>query len=94
MSTFHALISASFSALSLKFEIIMKGVTVGRKNKVSYGINVIFFQKTSQPDGSISLLQNSDIEKYISVATSEEKYFLTAFLNGCFSKAPAKIYSF
>ena len=35
-------------------------------------------------------MQNSDIEKCISVAASEDNFILEIFLNGCFSKAAAK----
>ena len=37
-------------------------------------------------------VQNNDIENYISVAASEDYYFLRTFLNVCFSKAAAKIF--
>ena len=39
-------------------------------------------------------LQNSDIEKYILMAASEDDFILETFLHGCFSKAAADIYSF
>ena len=39
-------------------------------------------------------VQNSDIEKCILTATSEDEFILEAFLHDCFSKAAAKIYSF
>ena len=37
-------------------------------------------------------VQNSDIEKCISMASSEDKFISEIFLNGCFSKTAAKIY--
>ena len=47
-----------------------------------------FFQRTSPQ------VQNSNIEKCILMAASEYKFILEIFLNGCFSKAAAKIYLF
>ena len=39
-------------------------------------------------------LQNSDIEKCILMAASEDEFILETFLHGCFSKAAADVYSF
>ena len=39
-------------------------------------------------------MQNSDIEKYILMAASEDEFILETFLHGCFSKAAADVYSF
>ena len=38
--------------------------------------------------------QNSDIEKCILMAASEDEFILETFLHGCFSKAAADVYSF
>ena len=38
--------------------------------------------------------QNSDIEKCILMAASEDEFILETFLHGCFSKAAADAYSF
>ena len=37
-------------------------------------------------------VQNSEIEKWVSIAASENNFILEIFLNGCFSKTAAKIY--
>ena len=50
--------------------------------------SLFFFQRTSPQ------VQNSNIEKCILMAASEYKFILEIFLNGCFSKAAAKIYLF
>ena len=55
--------------------------------KKSHSITGIF-QRISQQ------AQNSDIEKYILMAASEDEFILETFLHGFFSKAAAKIYSF
>ena len=39
-------------------------------------------------------MQNSDIEKYIKIAASEDNFIFEIFLNGCFSRVAAKIYLF
>ena len=39
-------------------------------------------------------VQNSDIEKCIVTAASEDEFVLETFPHGCFSKAAANIYSF
>ena len=41
-----------------------------------------------------SELQNSDIEKCILMAASEDEFILETFLHGCFSKAAADEYLF
>ena len=41
---------------------------------------------------NLTQFQNSDIEKYISMTTSEDNYFLRTFLNSSFLKVAAKIY--
>ena len=39
-------------------------------------------------------MQNSDIEKCILMAASDDNFILEIFLNSCFSKTTAKIYLF
>ena len=39
-------------------------------------------------------MQNSDIEKRILMAASQNQFVLKTFLHGCFSKAAADTYSF
>ena len=39
-------------------------------------------------------VQNSDTEKWILMAASEDEFILETFLHGCFSKAASNIYSF
>ena len=39
-------------------------------------------------------LQTSDIEKCILMAASDDEYILEIFVQGCYSKAAAEVYSF
>ena len=55
--------------------------------KKSYFIAGIFQRISPQ-------VQNSDIEKRILMAASEDEFILKTFVYGCFSKAAANIYSF
>ena len=69
----------------------MAGFKVGERYmqvyKKSHFITSIFQRISPQ-------LQNSDIEKCILMAASENELVLKIFLHGCFSKAAANIYSF
>ena len=49
----------------------------------SHSVTVIFQRISLQ-------VQNSDIEKCILMAVSENSFILEIFLNGCFSKTAAK----
>ena len=55
---------------------------------------VKFLRRPFLQNTSGQLLLNSEIEKCILMAASEDKFILEKFLHGCFSKAAADVYSF
>ena len=81
-ASFNAVMKHSFSAAVVQSWKVLHG------NLLKTALHHRYFSK------NFTTVSDSDIEKCICMAVSEDEFILETFLHGCFSKTAAGVYSF